>query len=158
VEGGGGVTPPLNANSVVVPMRQWWARWRALRWGSSPGRCAREIGGCASTRGRRPGGRPRRRVGWVGSLSSAAHRSASSSSLRSPERGVVVRAEPRRRTARGGHRSGRLGGAWPKRSHGMGWSLEQSPMEIEREREREERIRFCADQERERERGEDQSR
>jgi hypothetical protein len=140
--------PPLNANSVAVPMHQWWARWRAPRWGSSPGRCAREIGGCASTRGRRPGGRPRRRVGWVGSLSSAAHRSASSSSLWSPERGVVVRAESRRRTARGGHRSSRLGGARPKRSRGMGWSLEQSPMEIERE----ERIRFCADQERERER------
>jgi hypothetical protein len=36
--------------------------------------------------------------------------------------------------ARGGHRSGRLGGAWPERSRGTGWSLEQSPMEIERER------------------------
>jgi hypothetical protein len=25
VEGGGGVTPPLNANIVVVPMRRWWS-------------------------------------------------------------------------------------------------------------------------------------
>jgi hypothetical protein len=84
VEGGGGVTLPLDANSVTVPVRQWWAWRRALRRGSILGRCAREIGDCTSTRGRRPEGRPRRQVGWVGSLSSAAHRIASSSSLRSP--------------------------------------------------------------------------
>jgi hypothetical protein len=36
--------------------------------------------------------------------------------------------------ARGGRQSGRPSGARPERSHDTGWSLEQSPMEIERER------------------------
>jgi hypothetical protein len=87
-----------------------------------------------STWGKRPGGRPRQRAGWVGSLSSAAHRSASLSSLRLPGRGVVVGVEPQRHTVWGGRRSGRLGGTRSERSRDTRWSPEQSPMEIERER------------------------
>jgi hypothetical protein len=81
----------------------------------------------------------------VGSLSSDVHHSASSSSLRSPRHGVVVRAEPPRRTARGGRWSDRQGDARPESSRGTGWSPEQSPMEIERERERRglEQVRRC---------------
>jgi hypothetical protein len=54
---------------------------------------------------------------------------------------VVVGAEPRRRTERGGRRSGLLGGTWLERSHGTGWSPEQSSMEIERERRALEQVR-----------------
>jgi hypothetical protein len=96
-----------------------------------------------------------RRAEWVGSLLSAAHRSTSSSSKRSPGHGVVVRAEPPRHMARGG-----------RRSCGAGWSSEWPPGQrtagveprhgvvagavTDGDREREERTRCNADRERER--------